>query len=144
MTSRPLRSSPPAVDLQRFLDEVPYARHLGLRVEHDAAGARLVLPFRDDLVGNPHLPAIHGGVMGAFLELAALVGVAHTLGVTDTRLVDVEVDYLRSTRPVDCRARATIVRRGRRVANVRAVAWQDDEARPVTACRAHVILREEP
>jgi hypothetical protein len=30
------------------------------------------LPFRDDLISNP-APAIHGGVIGAFLQLTALL-----------------------------------------------------------------------
>ena len=56
------------------LEHIPYARFLGVTLEDGDDGPVCLLPFRDDLVGNAALPAVHGGVVGAFLELAALVG----------------------------------------------------------------------
>jgi acyl-coenzyme A thioesterase PaaI-like protein len=37
-------------------------------------------------------------------------------------------------------ARGTVVKQGRRVANVRVEAWQGDPDRPVAAAHAHFIL----
>ena len=65
-----------------------------------AAGMVCVLPFRDDLVGNAALPALHGGVVGAFLELTALV---QAIELTDSdrvpKPINFSVDYLRSVGP---------------------------------------------
>lgn len=119
---------------RRALEVIPYARFLGVTLEETQGGPVCRLPFRDDLVGNTALPAVHGGVVGAFLELTALIAL---LDQTDServpRPIDFNVDYLRSVGPRDTRARAEIVKHGRRIANVRVVAWQDDPAKPVAA-----------
>jgi acyl-coenzyme A thioesterase PaaI-like protein len=123
------------------LANIPYARFLDVGVEEDDDGVVCVLPFRDDLVGNAALPAMHGGVVGAFLELTALVGL---LMVSDMQRVpkpiNFAVDYLRSVGPRTTRGRASIVKHGRRIANVRVVAWQDDPAKPVAAGIGNFLL----
>ena len=120
---------------------IPYARFLGVRVEADARGPVIVLPFRDDLIGNTWLPALHGGVVGAFLELVAM---AAMLGQGDggrvPKPINFSVDYLRSVGPVETRGRAAIVKHGRRIANVRVIAWQVDETKPVAAGTGNFLL----
>jgi uncharacterized protein (TIGR00369 family) len=119
----------------------PYARFLGFRIELEGETVTGVLPFTPHLVGNPILPALHGGVVAAFLELTAIAQLAHvTPGAGAPRAVDVNIDYLRSSRAVVSFARAEVLRLGRRVANVRAVAWQGDERRPVATLRGHFLL----
>jgi acyl-coenzyme A thioesterase PaaI-like protein len=119
---------------RRALEHIPYARFLGVTLDEHDDGPVCRLPFRDDLVGNAALPAIHGGVVGAFLELAALVGL---IDQTDServpRPINFSIDYLRSVGPRETHARAEIVKHGRRIANVRVIAWQDDPAKPVAA-----------
>ncbi len=56
----------------------PFARALGIRLGDDGT---LVMPFSPRIIGNPILPAIHGGITGAFLETTAIVGVTSELGV---------------------------------------------------------------
>ena len=100
-----------------------------------------VLPFRDDLVGNAALPALHGGVVGAFLELTALVAAIDLIGSDRVpKPINFSVDYLRSVGPRDTRGRAEIVKQGRRIANVRVLAWQDDPAKPVAAGIGNFLL----
>jgi acyl-coenzyme A thioesterase PaaI-like protein len=126
---------------RRALELIPYAQWIGVQVEDGPEGLVCVLEFRDDLVGNAALPAMHGGVVGAFLELTALVGL---LEQTDDervpRPINLSVDYLRSVGPRPTRARAEIVKHGRRIANVRVVAWQDDPAKPVAAATGNFLL----
>jgi acyl-coenzyme A thioesterase PaaI-like protein len=54
--------------------------------------------------------------------------------------INFSIDYLRSVGPRDTRGRATIVKHGRRIANVRVVAWQDDPSRPVVAGNGKFLL----
>ena len=123
------------------LERIPYARFLDVALEDGDAGPVCRLPFRDDLVGNVALPAVHGGVVGAFLELTALVGLLEqTDGERVPRPISFSVDYLRSVGPRETRARAEIVKHGRRIANVRVVAWQDDPAKPVAAGTGNFLL----
>jgi uncharacterized protein (TIGR00369 family) len=123
------------------LAHIPYARFLDVRIEEDGGGLVCVLPFREDLVGNAALPALHGGVVGAFLELTAL---AQMIELADTERVpkpiNFSVNYLRSAGPRETRGRAEIVKHGRRIANVRVLAWQDDPTRPVAAGVGNFLL----
>jgi uncharacterized protein (TIGR00369 family) len=126
---------------RQALEAIPYARFLAVRIEDDAEGMVCVLPFRDDLVGNAALPAVHGGVVGAFLELTALVQ-AIELADSDRvpKPINFSVDYLRSAGPRDTRGRAEVVKHGRRIANVRVLAWQEDVTKPVAAGIGNFLL----
>ncbi|HEY2773124.1 MAG TPA: PaaI family thioesterase [Candidatus Binatia bacterium] len=119
---------------------IPYARFLDVRVETTESGVICVMPFRDDLVGNVVLPAIHGGVIGAFLELTALLQLLEVSGERVARPINFSIDYLRSAGPKETRGRAEIVKHGRRIANVRVVAWQDDADKPVAAGIGNFLL----
>ncbi len=81
------------------LAAIPYARFLGVRVEADAEGRVCVLPFREDLIGSVVRRALHGGVVGAFLELTALVEVL-ALGESQRvpKPINFSVNYLRPAR----------------------------------------------
>ena len=129
------------MNVRQALGLVPYARFLGVQLEDEEGGPVCVMPFRDDLVGNAALPAVHGGVVGAFLELAALVGL---IDQTDSdrvpRPINFSVNYLRSVGPRETYARAEIVKQGRRIANVRVLAWQDDPGKPVAAGTGNFLV----
>lgn len=124
-----------------LIQAVPYARTLGLTGESGPDGLVTRLPFREDLIGNPHLPALHGGVVGAFLELSAAFALLWRLdGDALPRSVTLSVDYLRSAGPRESFARGQVTRQGRRVANVRVEAWQDDPARPFAQAQVHMLI----
>jgi uncharacterized protein (TIGR00369 family) len=123
------------------VDAIPYARFLGVEVERAETAWDCVLPFRDELVGNARLPAIHGGVLGAFLELTALLRLMDEDGVaTVPKPINFSIDYLRSAGPRATRARAEIFKLGRRIAHVHVVAWQDERDRPVAAGNGKFLL----
>jgi len=127
--------------MSRVLDAIPYARFLGVGLERLADGLELVLPFRPEIVGNPSLPAVHGGVIGAFLELTALLRLIDESGTDRVpKPITFSVDYLRTAGPTTTRARAEIFRLGRRIANVHVVAWQDERGRPVAAGNGKFLL----
>ncbi|MFN8947829.1 MAG: PaaI family thioesterase [Alphaproteobacteria bacterium] len=129
-------------DLRELVEAIPYCRFLG--VETDLKGNELttILRFSDRLIGNPILPALHGGVVGAFLEITAVIQLMlETESEELPKPVDIGIDYLRSGRPVDTYARATVTKHGRRVCNVRAEAWQEDHARPIAALHGHFLVK---
>lgn len=101
----------------------------------------LHLPFEWHLIGNPVLPALHGGVIGSLLETAAIAQVIFEMRTPQVpRPVDITIDYLRSGRAVDSFARARIAKQGRRVINVHAEMWQEDETKPIAALRGHMLI----
>ncbi len=124
-----------------LLNRLPYARFLGLRTQMQDEALTVIMPFADRLIGNPMLPALHGGSTAALLEMTAIAQVA--LSYPRLRLprpINVTVAYLRSGRPIDVHARARISRAGRRVAHVMAEAWQDDPDQPIASLTAHFLL----
>lgn len=120
--------------MQRVLEAIPYAGFLGVQVEDTDGGWRCVLPFRHEIIGNPRLPAIHGGVLGAFLELTAFLRLyAESAGGRAPKPINFSVDYLRSAGPQTTYAEANIFKLGRRIANVHVVAWQGDRDKVVAS-----------
>ena len=129
--------------MSTLLDRLPYARFLGLVSDGDGEALTVTMPFADRLIGNPMLPALHGGATAALLELTAVAQVA--LSYPRLRLprpINVTVAYLRTGRPIDVHARARISKAGRRVAHVLAEAWQEDEAQPIASLTAHFLVAE--
>jgi uncharacterized protein (TIGR00369 family) len=119
----------------------PFARCLGIRIGEDGT---LVMPFSPKIIGNPILPAIHGGMTGAFLETTAIVGVTRELGVSPPKPIGLTINYLRSGRALDSYANVSIVKQGRRVVAFEAQAWQDDPAKPIASAFGHFMLRQTP
>ncbi|MFN3613108.1 MAG: PaaI family thioesterase [Rubrimonas sp.] len=147
--------------LARLVGRIPY--HAALGVGFQRLGDELTgrLAYAPGLIGNPAIPALHGGAIGAFLEMTALVQLAWdaTWAVMESgpegadriargrfppnpKTIDITIEYLRSGRPRDAFARAVVTRRGRRVANVRVEAWQDERNRPFAAAHGHFLLPE--
>lgn len=129
--------------MSRVIEAMPYARFLGLTVEEANDTLTVTMPFSDHLIGNPMLPALHGGSTAALLEITAMAQVAESFpGMHLPRPINVSVAYLRSGRPQHVHARARINKAGRRVAHVLAEAWQEDEAQPIAALTAHFLLED--
>lgn len=128
-------------DPAKLIEAIPYCRHLGVTAALEDGALLLTMPFAQHLVGNPVLPALHGGVIGSLLETAAIAQVIYeTRGERLPKPVDITVDYLRSGRAVTSYARARIARQGKRVVNVHAEMWQEDESKPVANLRGHFLI----
>ena len=129
------------VDVAALMAAVPYCEFLGLKASLRGEEVVLEMPFDPKLIGNPGIPALHGGVIGSLLETAAIAqAIWSTRAVKIPKPVDFTVDYLRTGRAVTTYAKARLARQGRRVVNVHAELWQEDEARPIAALRGHFLL----
>jgi uncharacterized protein (TIGR00369 family) len=127
--------------LAAALVAMPYARRLGIEGAMEDGLMIATLPFREDLIGNPSVPALHGGVIGAFLEFAAALQLCVVRETARPPLtIGVTVEYLRPGRPRDTYARATIKRLGRRIANVHVEAWQDEKGTPIALLQGRFML----
>lgn len=128
-------------DYDRFIGVVPYFKFLGLKLRETPDGPVCLLPSSETLIGNPRLPALHGGVVGALLESAAILQLIWQSETTRLpKTINITINYLRSAKPVETMARGIVTKHGRRIANVRVEAWQDDPARPVAAGMANFLL----
>ena len=128
-----------SAECRQALEQVPYARFLG--IDYDATLRLFLLPFAEPLVGNARLPALHGGVVGGFMETAAIIWLLlHEDQRRVPKPIDFSIDYLRSARARDSYAACEVLRQGRRIAQVSVRCWQGDAARPVAVARAHFML----
>ncbi len=157
----------PAQDVQRRRDRalaalvegIPYIRFLGIRFDRRGDELTAVLPFSDMLIGNPILPALHGGVTAAFLEVTAIISLSWALAWermegggrrVDSwqpdhlprlpKTIDFSTDYLRPGLPRDAYARARVNRLGRRYASVHVEAWQDSRDRLFAQATGHFLM----
>jgi len=124
-----------------MVDLPPYAKLLGVRLDHENGLPLLVLPHGDHLIGRPGF--MHGGAIAGLLELAGFVAVRHALGhaeVTRIKPINITVDYMRGGRLVETRAAARVTRLGRRVANVEAEAWQTDRGKLIATAKLNLML----
>lgn len=131
-------------DLSELVGAIPYARFLGISM--DTSGDEVIgkLTFSNDLIGNSLIKALHGGTVGALLESTSIFTLllrTETLRVPKT--INLTVEYLRTGRPLDVYAHATFTKLGRKVASVRAFAWQEDRDRPIAAANANFLLGSE-
>jgi uncharacterized protein (TIGR00369 family) len=129
-----LTAAKQAGDYQGLFDAIPYAKFLGLTAAMHGDELITTMRYSEHLIGNPALPALHGGTLGALLESAAIFELlwrAETVVLPKT--ITVTIDYLRSAGAVDTHARGLITRQGRRISNVRIEAWQGDRSSPVAS-----------
>jgi uncharacterized protein (TIGR00369 family) len=136
-----LRAQGRGRDMQAVAEQIPYARFLGIQVDRKGNEITVILPFSEHLVGNVVLPALHGGAIGALLEITAILQLLHDNACERLpKTIDLSVDYLRSGRPQPTYGRAIVTRHGRRVANVRSEIWQDARSEPIAVSHGHYLL----
>lgn len=144
--------------LRALVTGVPYIGFLGIRFDRRGDELTAILPFSPDLIGNPLIPALHGGATAAFLEVAAIVELSWSLAWEEMeqgrhdpealprlpKTIDFTIDYLRSGLPRDAYARARINRSGRRYASVHVEAWQDNRSRLFAQGTGHFLMPPGP
>jgi uncharacterized protein (TIGR00369 family) len=139
-----IQQEPSAETLQLWLQKVPYAAFLGIRAEIHENEILFVLPEDEKLIGNPSLPALHGGVIGAFMEQA---GAFHLIAKMDKpvlpKIINFSLDYLRPARLKDTYATCQLTRQGRFIANISITAWQENREQPNALARAHFLIPED-
>jgi acyl-coenzyme A thioesterase PaaI-like protein len=145
--------------LAALVGGVPYIGFLGVSFDRRGDELTAVLNYDDKLIGNPLLPALHGGAIASFLEVTAIMELSFNMLWDDVeggridpdtltpatlprlpKTIDFTVDYLRSGLPRDAYARARVNRQGRRYASVHVEAWQDQRQRLFAQATGHFLM----
>jgi len=128
----------PMYDAERlaeiFESDIPFNKLLGLRCLEIRDGlVRAELPYRPELVGNPEIPALHGGAISSTLDTTGGLAVWSQAGPHDRVFtIDLRVDFLRPARAEALIAVARVVRLGNRVGVAELRAFHaDEDDRPV-------------
>jgi len=122
---------------------LPYASLLGMTATYEADTDKLLLclPGSKSNIGNPTLPALHGGAIGGFMEISAGIHLLMTMDTLEVpRVVDFSIDFVRAGRLEDTWASCDVVRQGRKLVNVAIQAWQQDRESPIATARAHFLI----
>ena len=118
--------------------------------------------FKKEFIGNPAIPALHGGVIGSFLEISAIIQLSWSIFLEKKnngdnfiiaklkeeslilqrlpKTIDLTIDYLNAGRSIESFARAKVNKIGRRYASVSVKTWQDDPNNPFALASAHFLV----
>ncbi len=145
--------------LRALVGTVPYLQFMGIEFDRRGDEVTATMPYKDELIGNPMLPALHGGATAAFMEATALMELSWQMLWSDLengkidvaeltpdnmprlpKTINFTVDYLLSGLPRDAYARARVIRSGRRYATVHVEAWQDNRQKPIAQAVGHFLM----
>ncbi len=101
---------------KHILEEViPFQKFLNLKVQMLRDGyCKMHVPFQEVLVGDPRIKRWHGGIIATILD-AVGGGAGFTLMKNQNdkiSTIDIRVDYLRSSKPLDIYAEGFLIRKG--------------------------------
>ena len=137
-----VRQAKIAGEHQKIAQYVPYAQFLGITTEElEGVGLVAKMPYVPKLVGNPAVPALHGGGIGSLLETTALFIVLWQLELLSVpKTITITFDYLRPGRLHETYATGHITKHGRRVVNVYVEAWQESRDRLIATANVHCLV----
>ncbi|SEU35760.1 PaaI family thioesterase [Stigmatella erecta] len=136
----------PFEHIKAFTEEsLTFNKLLGIQVIRAAQGeARLEVPFRPDLLGDPRRGALHGGLVATLLDTCGGTAILSLFQNVDDHFstVDMRIDYLRPGQHQLLAAEAKVLRAGKRLSVVDIVAFHPgSEHEPVATGRALYSLR---
>ena len=128
--------------IERAINEVPFGKLLGIRLDSVAPGvATMTLPIRDDLRQNNQV--VHGGAVAALVDSTAAFAVIPLLKEDETTTtVDLTISYLRPLVNGEAKATAKVLREGSRIINISAEILDDEGNLAATALMTFIKLRK--
>ena len=129
--------------LPEMVGHVPHAHVLGIRVVETGPGfAICMLPYREELIGDPARRLVFGGAITTLIDHASGLAVACALEhLSAIATIDLRVDYLRAAAPgLDLITRSECYRVTRNVAFVRAIAYERTADDPFASCLGTFML----
>ena len=129
--------------IRSTVESLPHNAKLGVRAIEIAHGrCTTYVEFRPEFVGDPPRRVLHGGVLTALFDTTGGAAVYSSIPPeTSLATLDMRIDYLKRSDP-DKRLYATaeLYRLTRRIAFVRASAYQDSPENRVAHCAASFML----
>jgi uncharacterized protein (TIGR00369 family) len=106
--------------LDALVRAAPFHAWLGVKLTAlDEDGITMELPWREEFIAHPVRRYTHGGILAAFIDLAADYAIAAKLG-HGVPTVDMRVDYHKAAMQGPIFARASVIRLGGTLATAEA------------------------
>ncbi|GAA5316025.1 MAG: PaaI family thioesterase [Candidatus Pelagadaptatus aseana] len=127
-------------DVNILIDAIPYAKTLGIQADHSDDLVFVLMPRKSN-IGNPTLPALHGGAVGGFLEMVSSLHLIMAMDVAKMpKVVDFSIDYLRPGLFKELYARCTIQKFGNKLVNIAVDCWQEEEGKSIAKARVQFLI----
>ena len=148
--------------LRELIFQIPFCNALEIQIDNLENEIIPYLPFKKDFIGNTKIPALHGGVIGSFLEITAIIHLTWTIffkknisNISQEQIsfiknkqfvfqipktIDFTIDYLNSGRSVGCFAKAKVNKIGRRYASISVKTWQEKPSKPFALGLGHFLI----
>jgi uncharacterized protein (TIGR00369 family) len=123
-------------DVKKFMNMVPFNAVLGIQIDDLREGfCRMSVPFREEFIGDPSRPALHGGVLSAVIDTCGGAAIWTQIEKGDAlSTVDLRVDYLRPGQPRDFIVEGRVLRLGNRVGVAEMIAYHPgSEGKPIAS-----------
>ena len=126
--------------LREIFRKIPYVQLIGIElVALERGAATLRLAMRDELMRNGGIA--HGGVIASLIDTASAFAVMSRLEPgQNTTTIDLTIQYLRPLSKGQARARARVLRSGRRVAVVSVDVTDGREVLAATALTSYLVM----
>ncbi|MBE9540085.1 MAG: PaaI family thioesterase [Proteobacteria bacterium] len=119
--------------LLSYLQDSPYASNYKMQLLKVEPDVECVTPWQDEFVGNPLIQAWHGGIITGILELTGKLQALKVAAAETGPLLSANINFLRPTRGNSIvHTRARLIRSGKQIINIDAVAWQVSPEEPTT------------
>ena len=114
-------------NLADVMQIAPFHRWLGLKiVQQNNDQLELEMPWRDELVSNPVIGAVHGGILASLIDLTGLYAIIAAGGIARAT-VDLRVDYHRAATNGPLRAIGQVVKLGKTISTADTRIIDDDD-----------------
>lgn len=128
---------------ERLINAIPHSRALGVQVQSvESEAVEVMLPYREDWIGDAVLGLIHPGVTTSLVDGAFGLAVLARLGkMRSLATLDLRMDYQRpAVKEQALFCRAECYRTTPHIAFARATVWQSDISKPVAIAQAAFML----
>lgn len=114
-------------NLADVMQIAPFHRWLGLKiVQQNNDHLELEMPWREELVSNPVIGAVHGGILASLIDLTGLYAIIAAGGIARAT-VDLRVDYHRAATNGPLRAIGQVVKLGKTISTADTRIIDDDD-----------------
>ncbi|MBN4061785.1 MAG: hypothetical protein COA57_06300 [Flavobacteriales bacterium] len=123
---------------------IPFNKFLGWKLLDIKDGyAKMLIPYREELLGDPRAKRWHGGVIGAAMDSVGGAAGMTTMTSYEDKMstIDIRIDYLRGTKPENLIVEGEIMRSGNRIIATKMWAYHEGSDEIVAEARAVYNVR---